>query len=252
MSSWNPMKDAKKAVESIANGGRDAINQVQGAANSAKHGIEDTANSAKHGIEAAANDGRHGIEAAANSAKHGIEDTATAAKHDITDAAQKVQDTAEKLPGMAAAAVQTAVEELVEAFSAAGLRRFRSTVKAAKRKLDALHSSKPELIGEIDQVGVYLQLGPLTLTWEEFYSRAEHVIGSLDEFVSSPPGFHRRPVLDLIRGIGPTSIDAGISVQFALVVGSDELGVGGGLNGLRLALFLEVGDVVLEELGVPE
>ena len=62
----------------------------------------------------------------------------------------------------------------------------------------------------------------------------------------------RQPVMGLVESLGPESVDLGISVNFALVIGSKELGVGGGLSELPMSLFLELGDAVLEELGVPE
>lgn len=149
------------------------------------------------------------------------------------------------------------VEDEVAAFAAylskQGIEEFRSLVNETKKGLDSLRESRPALVEEIDNLSVYLELGPCTLTWEGFYTRAEQLSGILDYYVENPPTFRRKDVLDFIAAVGPTSIDSGISVQAAfLVASSKELSVGAGLGEIRLALFLELGDLILDELGVPE
>ena len=90
------------------------------------------------------------------------------------------------------------------------------------------------------------------MSFNGFYSRSEELLETLDRFVGQPPAFRRKPVLELVEALGPTTLDFGASVEFALVVGSQELGVGGKLKSVPLALGTEIADLVLAELGVPE
>ena len=90
------------------------------------------------------------------------------------------------------------------------------------------------------------------MSFNGFYSRSEELLDALDRFVGQPPAFRRKPVLELVEALGPTTLDFGASIEFALVVGSQELGVGGKLKSVPLALGTEIADLVLKELGVPE
>ena len=90
------------------------------------------------------------------------------------------------------------------------------------------------------------------MTWNNFYSRADDIIKVLDDRLDKPPGVSRNEVLQLIEALGPTEIDLGISVNAALVVGSKEIGVGGGVGSIPLALFTEIADLIMDEMGLPE
>ena len=149
--------------------------------------------------------------------------------------------------------VEDAIESFASALAQQGIQEFRDLVNEAKSGLDSLRESRPALVDEIDNLSIYLELGPVTMTWEGFYTRAQQVADILDYYVDNPPTVRRKDILDFIAAVAPTSVDAGISVQAALlVVSSKELSIGAGLGEIRLALFLELGDLILDELGVPE
>ena len=147
---------------------------------------------------------------------------------------------------------QKAIREFASAVTKQGLKKFRNMVRAAHESMQQIADRRPDLVDALDQPGVTFKLGPLTLEWSGFYSRAEGLVAVLDKFVANPPKFRRGPLIQLVESIGPDTIDAGISIELSFVVGSNELGVGGELSSIPLALFTELGDVALDKLGVPE
>ena len=121
--------------------------------------------------------------------------------------------------------VKDAFEALAAAVTKEGLKAVQSVVKTTHRELEKLESNKPDLVGAINNLGGQLEIGPITLSYANFYSRTELVAGVLDTYINQPPEFRRGPIIDMVRALGPDSIDMGISVQVvALVVGSKELG----------------------------
>ena len=172
-----------------------------------------------------------------------IESKAEQAAHKVY---QEIREEAEDL-------VDDVVGSLGEALARKGLEEFRELVGGTRDALEAKREKRPDLIDEIDNMSVYLELGPVTMTWEGFYTRAEQVAIILDHYVDNPPAIRRKDILEFIAAVGPTSVDAGLSIQAALlVVSSKELSIGGGLGEIRLALFLELGDAIMDALGVPE
>ena len=134
-----------------------------------------------------------------------------------------------------------------------GLRVVRNVVRTAHQEMSQLAESKPQLVDEIDKLGGKIELGPVTLEYDGFYSHTNDLIGVLDSYISKPPKLRRSEIITMVKVLGPSSINLGISVQVvALVVGSKELGVGGGINSISIDLFAEIGDAILEEMGVPE
>ena len=144
----------------------------------------------------------------------------------------------ERLPKLAEKEATEAVERAIASFAKSltrkGLKEFREIVRDTKVALDKFAAKYPDLVDEIDSLSVYLQLGPVTMEWEGFYTRSDQLSGVLDAYVNEPPAFRRGPLLDFIRAMGPTSVDAGISAQAALfVVSSKELSIGAGVGAVR-------------------
>ena len=134
-----------------------------------------------------------------------------------------------------------------------GLKKTQAIVKVSHRELEKLEKSKPALVNAINNLGGKVEIGPMTLAYSGFYTRMEEVIGVLDHYINSPPSIRRRDIIAMIKALGPDSVDLGISIQVvALVVGSKELGVGGGLNDISIELFAEIADAILEAAGLPE
>ena len=267
-------KGSKSIGGQIAHGFHHAAHTVGHEAEKVGHKIEDEANKVGHQAEHQAHkagsalnklDPIHKldqaahevvdriIDPAANAGKKLIEHAAAESVRDLKSLGHTIEkDVIKKLPELAEHAAREAIEKFAEAISEAGLKKFRKAVHGAKSKLDALGAKRERLTGALDNLSVYLELGPATLTWAGFYSRADAIVDILDTYIDKPPRFSRDDIMRLILAIGPTTINLGFSVSFALVIGSKELGIGGGFGDIELVLFTEIGDVILDDLGVPD
>jgi len=226
-------KKAKKTAEKVVDKGKDAVEDI---------------NPQKE-IMGILDDAKRQLFGAVDKAKGEVSDVANEAKNEVRDVAKDVKD---EIPELAEKAVKEAVSELSKAISKEGLKAFRGAVRESKNKLDSLSKNRPDWVDSINELSIYLNLGPATLTWSGFYSRSDYILSQLDKHISNPPKFSRRNIVSLIENLGPTVVNLGISVNFALVIGSKELGVGGGIGDIPLKIFTELGDVILKELGVPE
>ena len=188
--------------------------------------------------------------------KSNIEHTANTVKHDIDHEAKKalnsIKKEAKSLEHTAGDLVQSALDDLAKAITKEGLTKVHSLAKSARSNLSDLRKDDPTLVDAIDGLSFSLKLGPCTLNYSNFYGRSEELILALDGFIERPPAFHRQSLIFLIDSLGPTSVNLGVSVQFALVIGSNELGVGAELSDIPLKLFTRLGDRGLAALGVPE
>lgn len=156
----------------------------------------------------------------------------------------------EKLPELIEDKAKDVLDDLTKALTKEGLEITRDVVRTTKKKLDGWADS--EYAEEINKIGINLQIGPMTLAYENFYTRADLLSDSLDTWVNEPPALRRKPIMDMIEALAPDSVDFGIDFEFALGVGSDALGVGVSMSAIPTKLFLLIGDDILEELGVPE
>ena len=64
--------------------------------------------------------------------------------------------------------------------------------------LDKYAVKYPALVGAINSTTVYLELGPVKMDWEGFYTRSDQLLGVLDAYVNEPPAFRRGPLLDFM------------------------------------------------------
>ena len=153
----------------------------------------------------------------------------------------------------AEAAIESWADALLKAVTKEGLKKVRDILKATDNGLQKVDQTRPELASAIDQLSVYVELGPITLTWADFWLRGATIVGQLDKYANSPPSINRDEILRLIEALGPTTINLGLSFNVvALVVGSKELGVGGGIGDVPLVLFTEIADAIMDAAGVPD
>ena len=236
---WNPIKEAEKAAKK-------AVNKiVNPAVDAGKRGVNQFADQAKSSIRKAGGE----IEGGLKKVGHEAEDGIRSAGREVEEKANALQRELESLPDKIEEELQDAIEAFAKSITAEGLRRVRSSLDSAHKKMTELRESKPDLVDAIDEVSFYVEFGPVTATYASFYSRSE----GLSHVLSQPPDFKRSSIVEFFRATVPTSIDFGLSVQVvALVVGSKELGIGGGMGDIPGALAVELLDVILEAAGVPE
>ena len=169
----------------------------------------------------------------------------------VPELTRKVDD----IPNQVSKTVHDEVEKWIngvaKALTKEGLEKFRDALKAAKEGMDKLED-RERLIDQINALSISFQLGPVTLDFANFYDRVDTIIETVDAHIDKPPSLRRTEILKLIETLGPTTIDLGISANFALGVGSKELGVGFSLGGIPLALFTEIADAILDACGVPD
>ena len=144
------------------------------------------------------------------------------------------------------------LDALAKALTSAALRKVRDMCHTTHTEMSRLEEKRPVLADKINVVSFTMKLGPVTMVFSNFYQRVGDLTTALDRLISEPPAFRRGPVIGLIEALGPTSVDLGISVELAFVIGSNELGIGGELSEIELELATEIADIVLEKLGVPE
>ena len=249
---WDPIKDAKKWFKKIENLGKDTVKKVDNEGNKVVNSVKRAGTDAVKQVERAGTDTANRVQGEGNKVVNNIRDARNEGVGLIRREAKQVGENVEKavtekLPDL----VCDQLQELAKAFSGEGLRIFRDMVKGAHVEMGKVAESRPELVGAIDNVSMTFKPGPTTLVYSGFYSRAKEIADALDHYVNHPPVFTRSSFLGIIRAIAPTTVDLGISVNFALVVGSKELGIGGELGDIETELFLELGDVLLKKLGVP-
>jgi len=148
--------------------------------------------------------------------------------------------------------ITKALDDLARALTKQGLRQFRNAAVALRDHMRELDRRRPDLYDAGNSVSAYLQLGPIKMEWSAFLTRVDSVITSTDIWIDNPPSLHRREIKAVVQTLGPTSIDLGLSVNFALLVGSKELGVGAGIGAIQGDLIYELLDAMLEACGVPE
>ena len=256
---WNPVREAqKKAKEAVdkvirpaVDGGKRTINKI---GDEAENGVKKVGRSAENSVKKIGNDIEDNIKDIGND----IESNVKKIGHDVEEKLHKVGDEIEetleeRIPEKIEEFIDSAVAELAEAITREGLKKVRDVVKTTDRELSKLAINKPDLIDSINSLSVYVEIGPMTLNYSGFFTRVDNIAEILDKYVNEPPELSRRAIIEFVNAMGPTSVNMGLSIQvMALVVGSKELGIGGGLGDIELALFTELGDIILEKIGVPE
>ena len=252
---WNPKKEAEKAARRVV----DKV--VRPAADAAKRGLNSMGDQVRAGIRSVGhnvesslkrvgNEIEGGVKRVGDEVEAGIKQVGGEVEAGVRTAGREVEDgLTEKLPELVQEELQDAIEAFAKAITSEGLRKVRASLNSAHKKMTALRDSKPGLVDAIDEVSFYVEFGPVKATYASFYSRSE----GLSHVLSQPPDFKRSSIVGFFRATVPTSIDFGLSVQVvALVVGSKELGIGGGMGDIPGALAVELLDVILEAAGVPE
>ena len=248
---WNPKKEAEKVAKKAA---EEVINKTLKPA-AKKLEKETSATIWKLRKESYATLEKKGQDIVRSLDTH-AEQAVSAATHEIDAEVHKglheVESRLHEVPDQIEEAIKDAVADLARAVTKEGLSTVKEVVDTTHSKLTELRENRPGLVDAIDGLSGYIEVGPMTLSYSGYYSRLEGVAGVLDTYINHPPEFRRGPIIEMVKALGPTSVNMGISVQVvALVVGSKELGVGGGLGDVSMDLFAELGDLILEKMGVP-
>ena len=223
---------------------------------SIKHGIDNLGNDVKHGINQLGDETKRGITDLGNQAESQLKGAGQVALLDLENAGGKaikdLEHAADHISDGAEELVENALKEMAKLAESAVFQKARELVHHSKDELDKLAAEDPKLVDAINSMAINIKLGPITLKYASFYKRAGELADALDRIASHPPAFRRTSLIEMVGSLSPTSVDLGLSVQFALVIGSSELGVGVSFKEVKTALFLRLGDRALKALGVPE
>ena len=272
-------RDTKRAARDVDRIASQSIDEIERAAKQAGHAIEgeimgviddvkDLANKAKRDLENAANTVKGEIEGVANKAKGEIVDTANAARQGVYSAGDEVKDAfAKELPALAEKAFdETKVafekelpELMLQCVSGLVSEAIKPTLKAQAKiarswadGMDHIARRAPNLVEAINQVGFDIELKvnvEINLEYANFWTRAREVAGILGRYADDGIALRRRDIIGFITAMGPDSINLGGGASMSL--GLDIGGVAK-VKSIPLALFVELADFALEEMGVPE
>ena len=175
-----------------------------------------------------------------------VQDTAS---HSI----EKIDTLTKNLPNQIKEEVIDSFEELKRGGGKVIVQLAKQGVITAKKELESLRKSKPNLIKYIDNMAYTVKLGPVSLTYGNFYQRTDNIIIELDKILNNKAGLTRTTVRNFMEATGPDSTDLGIEINFAaLVVSSESLGGGFALPAIELELVIELTDAILKLAGVPK
>jgi len=224
----NPIDQARKAVQ-------DEIKK-------AEHEVEKEVNKIKDEalgeLQQLRKDAKYEVATIGNNYKGAI--------HDLgEETIGKIGDEAKQL-------IEDALTELAKAITSEGLKRFGAAAKSTKSKLDDLNRRRPDLVDAINKVEASLSLGPVKLNFENFYTRADQIAEMADMWSKRPPALKRSEIRTFVNTLLPDKISLGLSINFALLIGSKELGVGAALESIPGALIEELLDEILKSFNVPE
>ena len=261
-------RDTKQAVTDVDRIANQSIDEIERAAKQAGHAIEGEIMGVIDDVRNLANRAKNEIEGVANKAKNEIEGAATSARRGVYSAGDEVKDAfAKELPSLA----EKAFDETKDAFEkelpallekclsdlvSEGIKpALKAQAKIARNFADGMDSvaeRAPNLVDEINQVGFDVELKvnvEINLEYANFWTRAREVAGILDRYGNDGIALRRRDILGFITAMGPDSINLGGGASMSL--GLDIGGVAKAKS-ISLALFVELADYVMQEMGVPE
>ena len=138
-----------------------------------------------------------------------------------------------------------AVQELTSAAVKRGLAEAAKVLKGLDHALEHFGDKFPSLVGDLNNIGDDIVLGPIVLHYASFYSRAQEITDAIDKTISGDFKLTQTFINDLIRGLGPDNLTVNAEIDFFTRFGID-------LENISVEIFVEISDVVLDALGVPK
>ena len=255
------VEEAKRQSEKLAKKAVDeaerklivgVIDDVRKLADGAKHKIDDAVNSGMRDIKRAADEvpGRIDTAITEQLPKAMKEAFAKQLPRIITQeipkvAVQVIKDTPDEFHKFAG--------ELQQALTGPGLRTAKLLIQATYRELEKATQAEPELVADLDAIGLGIRLGLVKASFSKGYARMDLIVGVLDRYIENPPKFRRRDVRDFLTALGPNSLRFVGSAKANIVIfGSSLMEIETDISGIPFRLGIRAVDAVLETAGVPE
>ena len=133
---------------------------------------------------------------------------------------------------------------------------FKHFAKAAKDMYEYMAEGRrvyPDQVDLINEMSCDPKISILNLEYRDFYTRAENMIGLLDQYANKPPSIGRKNILDMMQALSPTVITLDVDLKIVgFVIGSTVAEFGFNIPSIPTAMAVEPVDAILKELGVPE
>ena len=253
-------KEAKhdfEKVEHIAMGIFDDIKgELEKIGNGIKSDFEKLGDDIKKGVEQAYNEATAAVEqipkdvaSEAVKARAALEDVLHDLRADLTKAGDEIKSGLEVFYTGLKQGLEEAITDLEEGLSEAVLReaieKAHKLVSWLADKLGALQKSNPSLTDLLDGVSDQIELGPVTLTYDSFFTRVEELAATLSDALAGEIEVTRTFIIKLITDLGPSSVAINMDVEVFATFGDK-------IPELPFAVFTEIADEILKEIGVPD
>ena len=239
----------KLAKRTVEGGIKKGLHEIESKGKRVVHNAELTVKKGLHEIENKGQELVDDVEDIAKKGIHELEEFKDNALDEIEEKGRELGHELETLPDHMKDAAVTVMRELADVLNSEMIKRVRGLMGLIAKGLKRLKKERPDLAKEIDKVGFDLEFGPMTLHYQDFYSRSEELLTAM----AKPPELTRSSIRAFLHGTGPSTVTFNISVQLAfLVAASKDLGLGGGSKNIPFILAVELIDEILEVIGVPD
>ena len=255
---------ARHSADAISKDVEDAIvttlSDVQNLWNKAKHDLEAAEHKALGSLEAKRKEAWNSLNAMKHSVSHDLEVLEDGAKADISKAADASKKTLESWADDEKIAwqqvghdikedIESAASSKVAELTAEGVHKGLKEADALIKKIDGIlgkfADSHPALVAHLNSIGDDINLGPLKLSYANFYSRAQEIGDALDKTLGGDFHLTQTFINDLVRGLGPDSVTVDADIEFFSTFGDD-------LKTIPLDVFVEIADIIMDALKVPK
>ena len=113
------------------------------------------------------------------------------------------------------------------------------------KEFTTLEEKAPALVDIINGLSDDIELGPVTLEWDGFFTRVHEIDKKLKATLAGEIVVSRSFIIALIEDLGPTTVIIKADIDVFAVFGDK-------IPNLPLKLFLEMADLLLDKMGVPE
>ena len=236
------LDDIKKDLSKVGNGIKADFVK---AGDEIKSGIEDAYDEARGAVEQIPKD----VAEEAVRARNALEGVADDLKKDLVEAGKKTEQGIADLGDKIIAEADKIEEAIEKELSEDAVRKALTAVKKLfdwlAPKLESLEKKQPTLAGLLDGVSDNIELGPITLNYDAFFSRIVDLAATADTILSGDIVITRSFVMEMVTDLGPTSVTINAEISILETFGDK-------IPELPMALFTEIADQILDELGVPE
>ena len=243
------LDDIKKDLSKVGNGIKADFVK---AGDEIKSGIEDAYDEARGAVEQIPKDvaeeavrARNALEGVADELKKDLSKTGDEIKKDLKETEQGIADLGDKIIAEADKIEEAIEKELSEDAVRKALTAVKKLFDWLAPKLESLEKKQPTLAGLLDGVSDNIELGPITLNYDAFFSRIVDLAATADTILSGDIVITRSFVMEMVTDLGPTSVTINAEISILETFGDK-------IPELPMALFTEIADQILDELGVPE